>query len=337
MKTQHIFLWKTVVFIISSIILTSTGSAEELRGTIIKTNQKMVEIKLEGDLLPQPGDPVTIGFTLPSLGFIALKGEWIVSAVSPTHITAAPRGETSQPQKDQLVLIQSSSPRQKNSQQNNISSPSSHKRPAGYIVPKTKSHSSPQIQNKKADQAMWALVSESNKPDDIRAYLDTFPDGIYSINARMKLDELEHPQNNVEQPQTEYTPPSSTAVTSTPAQTTSTQHLSHNLKQYLAMVESPDYRQKYKGAKYIYRKNYGKNNDALQVLARVLTEESKKISISRGNNKTLIYICRIIAISENGDYVKVLKNVAATTPNPALRKYAVRYTDHLQRTTGIFE
>ena len=173
-------------------------------------------------------------------------------------------------------------------------------------------------QNKKADQAMWLLVAETNEPHDVERYLKAFPNGTYSTAAKLKLDQLNrhHTTHKIK-----------------PKNTKPTRHVNPDLEKLLVMVESSDYRQKYKGAKYIWKKKYGKNNDALQVLGKVLTTESKRNSLSRGEAKTLIYICKLIAISENSHYVKTLDHVAHTTTNRSLKKYATKYTAYLQKTT----
>jgi hypothetical protein len=174
---------------------------------------------------------------------------------------------------------------------------------------------------KKADQAMWILVAETTEPHDVERYLEEFPNGTYSTVAQLKLDQLNRPPQPVK-PQVDRN-------------TRPVRNVSSDLESFLVMVESPDYRQKYKGAKYIYKRRYGKNPTALKVLGDVLTTESQREGLSKSNVKILIYISKVIALSANGDYVKVLDNVAATTNHPGLKKYAVKYTAYLQKTTGF--
>ena len=179
--------------------------------------------------------------------------------------------------------------------------------------------------SKKADQAMWLLVAETKEPKDVERYLKEFPNGTYSAVAQLKLDQLHRPPKVVPPP----------APAPAPKKVEPTRNVSPDLEQFLVMVESPDYRQKYKGAKYIYKKRYGKNTTALKVLGDVLTKESKKESLPRSHAKTLIYISKLIALSQNSNYIKVLDNVALNTPNKGIKKYAVKYSAYLQKTTGV--
>ena len=77
---SKLLCWSFVVLI--TFLITENGVSEELKGKVVKTNGKQVEIVLEGDLLPQIGDPVVVGFIMPSLGFVALEGAWKISEVS---------------------------------------------------------------------------------------------------------------------------------------------------------------------------------------------------------------------------------------------------------------
>ena len=112
MKKNNTLLSQILTLILFTILLINTADAAQLKGKVIKTIQKQVEIELEGDLLPQIGDSVEIGFILPSIGFVALKGEWSISAVIP-KIVADPKGETKQPQNGQLITIRSSAPQKR--------------------------------------------------------------------------------------------------------------------------------------------------------------------------------------------------------------------------------
>jgi len=99
------------IAIVAALLLSSTpGWCKELTGTVINTSGKKVIIKLDGDLMPQLGDSVTIGFMLDSIGFVPLKGKWKVSDMDSVTVTANPVGETKQPQNEQLVKINSTNP-----------------------------------------------------------------------------------------------------------------------------------------------------------------------------------------------------------------------------------
>jgi hypothetical protein len=107
--TQQIF--GPTAIVAALLLLSSTpGWCEELTGTVIKTSGKQVSIKLDGDLMPQIGDSVTIGFMLDSIGFVPLKGKWKVSEMDSETVTADPVGETKQPQNEQLVKINCTTP-----------------------------------------------------------------------------------------------------------------------------------------------------------------------------------------------------------------------------------
>ena len=98
------------VIIAIIVISVNVGHGDELFGRVTKAIEKQVEIKLEGELLPQIGDEVVIGFNMPSIGFVPLQGRWNVSAINLDTIIADPDGDTRQPQKDQLVKIASPNP-----------------------------------------------------------------------------------------------------------------------------------------------------------------------------------------------------------------------------------
>lgn len=98
-------------FILALVFLTvSSVAAVELNGKISKVTGSVVTIALEGNLLPQIGDPVAINETIPDLGLLPLEGEWKVTNVTPSEIVAEPVGAVSQPQAGQIVVIQSSEP-----------------------------------------------------------------------------------------------------------------------------------------------------------------------------------------------------------------------------------
>lgn len=174
--------------------------------------------------------------------------------------------------------------------------------------------------SRKADQAMWLLVAESSEPSDVERYLSEFPDGTYSTVAQLKLEQLNRPAK-----------PAAPQITRDPVPK---RRVSPELENFLVMVESPDYRQKYKGSAYIYKRKYGKDPDALDVLSTVLIKEAQRPVLPKRDAKVLIYICKVIALSGNSNYIKILDNVANTTTNAALKKYAIKYSAYLQKTTG---
>ncbi len=103
-------LHSIIVLVAIFALMVSSGWAVELNGSVLSVTGSTVTIKLEGDLLPQIGDPVAINEFIPGLGPLPLEGEWKVSAVTSKTITANPVGEASQPQAGQVVIIQSAQP-----------------------------------------------------------------------------------------------------------------------------------------------------------------------------------------------------------------------------------
>jgi len=96
-----------IVFFLSS---THLGLGKELLGKVVSVEGKQVDIQVEGEWLPQMGDQVSIGFEVPPIGFVALRGKWAISSINATTVTADPQGETKQPQLEQLVKIQTENP-----------------------------------------------------------------------------------------------------------------------------------------------------------------------------------------------------------------------------------
>ncbi len=103
-------LFLVLVAMVIFIMSVNIGHSDELIGKVVKTIGKQVEIELEGELIPQIGDKVIIGFNMPSVGFVSLQGKWSVSAINSGTVTADPDGDTRQPQKDQIIKITSPNP-----------------------------------------------------------------------------------------------------------------------------------------------------------------------------------------------------------------------------------
>ena len=57
-----------------------------------------------------------------------------------------------------------------------------------------------------AEREFWASVKDSQRPEELQAYLDTYPEGAYAVLARSRLDRLAGAPDNAE------TAPQSTAV-----------------------------------------------------------------------------------------------------------------------------
>ncbi len=108
--SYHAIIWSYLI--VSLIFFTSSAfvHADELEGKVIKVSGKSVEIKLDSNLIPQEGDPVSIRFDIPGVGPVPLKGMWNVTRVGKDSITAGPSGETAQPKKGQKAIIQCEKP-----------------------------------------------------------------------------------------------------------------------------------------------------------------------------------------------------------------------------------
>lgn len=91
-------------------MLLNIAHGEELLGRVVKTIGKQVEIKLDGELIPQIGDKVVIGFNMEPIGFVPLQGKWTVVAINSDTLIANPNGDASQPQKNQIVKISTKNP-----------------------------------------------------------------------------------------------------------------------------------------------------------------------------------------------------------------------------------
>lgn len=42
-----------------------------------------------------------------------------------------------------------------------------------------------------AEESTWKLVQDSNNPEDLRYFLEQFPDSPYAVPAKLKLKQLE--------------------------------------------------------------------------------------------------------------------------------------------------
>lgn len=88
--------------------------ADDITGEIVEVrDDHSVRIRIEGDWLPQVGDPVMIRFRdeVPGVGVVMLDGAWSVREVEADAVWARPDGETARPQVGQLAIITSEHPR----------------------------------------------------------------------------------------------------------------------------------------------------------------------------------------------------------------------------------
>jgi TPR repeat protein len=96
-----------------SILLIVNGtaaSADHLKGRIVSVAGNRLQIRIDGDLLPQPGDPVAVQEVMQDGGLLSVQGQWKVTVVEREGVAAEPVGETGQPRKGQIAVITSSQP-----------------------------------------------------------------------------------------------------------------------------------------------------------------------------------------------------------------------------------
>lgn len=102
--------WGLGLLAIILIVNGTAVSADELKGRIASVAGSRIHIRLDGDLLPQPGDPVAVQEEVPGVGLLPLQGQWKVTVVAKEEVSAEPVGEASQPQEGQIVVITSAHP-----------------------------------------------------------------------------------------------------------------------------------------------------------------------------------------------------------------------------------
>lgn len=109
-----------LALLMTSVLLAApTGVAappgiDDITGEVVEVrDDHSVRIRIEGDWLPQVGDPVKIRFRdeVPGVGIVMLDGEWAVREVEADAVWARPDGETARPQVGQLAIISSERPR----------------------------------------------------------------------------------------------------------------------------------------------------------------------------------------------------------------------------------
>lgn len=85
----------------------SPVAAGDLQGAVRAVSGDVVTIRCEGGVSPNPGDPVTIGFDVPGVGFVPLEGSWAVSLIGPGgEVQAKPTtGQHGEPQVGHVALI----------------------------------------------------------------------------------------------------------------------------------------------------------------------------------------------------------------------------------------
>ena len=90
-------------------LLASAAFAADLKGKVIGVSGQQVRLSIDGDLLPQVGDEVTISFQIPG-GPLVRVGKWKVSEVKMDLVEATLVTATGTPTVDQIAIIQSLNP-----------------------------------------------------------------------------------------------------------------------------------------------------------------------------------------------------------------------------------
>ncbi len=108
--------YRSRLWLMVSVALTAAcaldASAVELRCSVRSVRGGTVTLVCEGDGAPRSGDPVTLGFEAPGVGFVGVEGSWEVSLVGPggevqAVAVSATHGE---PQVGHLAIVESSAP-----------------------------------------------------------------------------------------------------------------------------------------------------------------------------------------------------------------------------------
>ncbi|MBI2213868.1 MAG: hypothetical protein HYU52_09485 [Acidobacteria bacterium] len=89
--------------------IAATSSAAEIKGKVSGVIGKDVRLTVDGDLLPQPGDDVTIRFEIPG-GPMVVVGSWRVTSIDGDSVLAAMVEATGAPAIGQLASIVSPNP-----------------------------------------------------------------------------------------------------------------------------------------------------------------------------------------------------------------------------------
>lgn len=101
--------WASALAVLALLVATSHADGAELRGRVIEVIGTDLKIQVEGDRLPQPGDPVRITFRLPAGSELSV-GTWRVMRVEGDAVLASLVEATGQPAPGQAATISSPSP-----------------------------------------------------------------------------------------------------------------------------------------------------------------------------------------------------------------------------------
>ena len=107
LRSAYSLSWLSLFFLI---LLVSSASAMEIRGTVADMEGKRVKIAYQSEFAPQKGDDVQIGFKLGE-DFLPVEGEWKIVKVTRDFAGAeSESADAGTPEPEYLVIIQSENP-----------------------------------------------------------------------------------------------------------------------------------------------------------------------------------------------------------------------------------
>ncbi|MFC1580142.1 SEL1-like repeat protein [Thermodesulfobacteriota bacterium] len=107
LRSAYSLCWLMFLFFI---LLVSSASALEIKGTVAGMEGKRVKIAYRSEFAPQKGDDVRIGFKLGE-DFLAVEGEWKIVKVTRNFVWAESKSaDAGTPEPDYLAIIHSENP-----------------------------------------------------------------------------------------------------------------------------------------------------------------------------------------------------------------------------------
>ncbi len=130
MNTSDFRVFGLIGFVVLTMAVgsVSPAAAGELQGAVRAVSGDVVTIRCEDGVSPSPGDPVTIGFDVPGVGFVPLEGSWAVSLIGPGgEVQVKPTtGRHGEPQVGHVALITTAA---------TVTQPPQERGPAGAAAP----------------------------------------------------------------------------------------------------------------------------------------------------------------------------------------------------------
>lgn len=109
MTKGHDMMVRRLILVLAFVAMAGSVSAAEIQGKVTGVLGKDVRLALEGDLLPQAGDEVTIRFQIPG-GPMVVVGTWKVTSIESDSVLAALVDATGAPAIGQVATIVSANP-----------------------------------------------------------------------------------------------------------------------------------------------------------------------------------------------------------------------------------